>query len=204
MARDQVPLPPASEESTFSGSFFRTLANPSNSSGNNDRHGGRLLGGRPSSAAITNLTFAMKSSIVRLLVPLAFAASVFAAQPDAGAKPARSPDPKAGRHADGEPGAIIGAGLGAIAGDQAAPPSASTASGGISCSVANGQGKVAYKGQEVWKGKVEHGLSGTASTINGTELAAAFDGDKVVWENVSGAAKQLKPKAKAEGAPKKP
>lgn len=66
----------------------------------------------------------------------------------------------------------------------------------------NGKGTVTYKGQEVWKGEVKSDqLTAIAKASNGkeskysegTELAAVWDGDKLVWENIHGAANDLQP-----------
>jgi hypothetical protein len=62
----------------------------------------------------------------------------------------------------------------------------------------NGQTTVTYKGEEVFSGQTTGAVSGRSSSVNGTEYAAAFDGDKVLWENVSGAAEQLKAGAKID------
>lgn len=55
----------------------------------------------------------------------------------------------------------------------------------------NGQTTVTYKGQQVFNGKTQDKVSAQARNDNGVEHAAAFDGEKVLWENVPGAAKQL-------------
>jgi hypothetical protein len=56
----------------------------------------------------------------------------------------------------------------------------------------NGQTKVVYKGQEVFSGPTSGQVSAQAVNDNGQEYAAAFDGDKVIWENTPGAASHLK------------
>ena len=63
---------------------------------------------------------------------------------------------------------------------------------GIKVTSENGQTKVYYKGKEVFDGKTSGKVSAKASSENGAEYAAAFDGDKVIWENASGAAGHLK------------
>ena len=50
----------------------------------------------------------------------------------------------------------------------------------------------AYKGKEVFAGRTKGMVTAKASSENGTEYAAAFDGKKVLWENVPGAAKHVK------------
>ena len=77
----------------------------------------------------------------------------------------------------------------------------------------NGKGTITYKGKEVWKGRVKNdeltaiGKVGNISE-NGeqknsedyeqenTELAAVWDGDKLIWENRSGAGAALEPERK--------
>jgi hypothetical protein len=61
----------------------------------------------------------------------------------------------------------------------------------------NGQAKVVYQGRQVWAGPVHGTASARSHSVNGKEYAAAFDGEKVLWENVPGAAKQV-------GAPGEP
>lgn len=66
----------------------------------------------------------------------------------------------------------------------------------------NGKGTVTFNGEEVWKGRVKsNDLTAIAKVSNGneskyaegTELAAVWDGDKLIWENVRGAADELQP-----------
>ncbi len=66
------------------------------------------------------------------------------------------------------------------------------ASAGISVSNRNGDVTVTWKGKVVFTGKATGRVSGKASNENGTEFAAAFDDDKVIWENVPGAGEKLK------------
>ncbi|MFM1769118.1 MAG: hypothetical protein RJA22_1647 [Verrucomicrobiota bacterium] len=56
---------------------------------------------------------------------------------------------------------------------------------------ANGKAKVLYQGSQVWSGPVQGTASARSRSVNGKDYAAAFDGDKVLWENVPGAAKQV-------------
>ncbi len=84
------------------------------------------------------------------------------------------------------------------AGEAAAPGAAGAslaggaAGAGVSVRCVNGQTTVTYKGAEVFSGQTSGAVSARSSNVNGAEYAAAFDGDKVLWENVSGAAAQLK------------
>ena len=68
----------------------------------------------------------------------------------------------------------------------------------------SGLGTIDYNGKRVWKGRVKSDhLTAIASVANGggeepkyaagTELAAVWDGDKLLWENVKGAAIELEP-----------
>ena len=66
----------------------------------------------------------------------------------------------------------------------------------INGSTTNDKGVVNYKGEEVWTGEVEVGLRVKAEASRDQkkydgEYAAAWDGEKVVWENVKGAAAEL-------------
>ena len=70
--------------------------------------------------------------------------------------------------------------------------SARTAAAGISVSTRNGQTTIVYKGKEVWTGKTSGKVTGKAKAVNDKEYAAAYDGNKVIWENVPGAAAHLK------------
>ena len=79
------------------------------------------------------------------------------------------------------------------AGGGSSGSSSSVSSGtGISVKTANGQTTVTYKGEEVFKGQTSGMVSARSSNVNGTEYAAAFDGDKVLWESTSGAAEHVK------------
>jgi len=62
----------------------------------------------------------------------------------------------------------------------------------ISVSTVNGQTTVTLNGKKVWSGVTTGQVTGKASSINGKEYAAAFDGTKVLWESEKGAAGKLK------------
>jgi len=85
----------------------------------------------------------------------------------------------------------------AAPGQSANTPDASEESTGVSItgSVNNGDGVVTYDGEEVWKGEVTNGLRTMAEVIDEDggekEYAAAWDGDELLWENVSGAGEKL-------------
>ena len=79
-------------------------------------------------------------------------------------------------------------------------PGNTYSSSGISVSTVNGQTTVTYKGQEVFRGATSGKVSAKSSSENGTEYAAAFDGDKVLWENTEGAAGHVKSAGGGPGA----
>ena len=56
----------------------------------------------------------------------------------------------------------------------------------------NGITTIVYNGKNVFKGETKGKVSGKSVNDNGTELAAAFDDDMVIWENVTGAAERIK------------
>jgi hypothetical protein len=87
-------------------------------------------------------------------------------------------------------GALIPVASTANAGPQGKVEKRATA--GISVSNRNGDVTVTWKGKVVFTGKATGKVSGKASNENGVELAAAFDDDKVLWENVPGAGAKLK------------
>ncbi|MBI2191042.1 MAG: tetratricopeptide repeat protein [Planctomycetes bacterium] len=64
--------------------------------------------------------------------------------------------------------------------------------GGIEGDLENGLAKVTYKGHEVWKGPATQQFFTTQALIHGRLMAAAFDGEKVLWENLPGAGQKLK------------
>jgi hypothetical protein len=68
----------------------------------------------------------------------------------------------------------------------------SSAEAGISVSTANGQTTVTWKGRQVFVGQTKGQVSGKSKSLNGKEFAAAFDGDKVLWESAPGAAQMVK------------
>ena len=72
----------------------------------------------------------------------------------------------------------------------------SNASANISVQQNNDEATVKYNGKEVWKGKVEKLVIAVAKSVDGNDLAAAFEGKKLLWENVAGAGKQLEDERK--------
>jgi hypothetical protein len=71
--------------------------------------------------------------------------------------------------------------------------SKSSISSGMSTKTENGQTTITYNGQQVFTGPTTGQVSTRTMNENGQEYAAAFDGKKVLWENMSGAAEHLKP-----------
>jgi hypothetical protein len=69
---------------------------------------------------------------------------------------------------------------------------ARTAAAGISVSTSNGKTTIVYQGKEVWTGKTTGKVTGKSKAVGDTTYAAAFDGDKVIWENVKGAGAKVK------------
>lgn len=67
-----------------------------------------------------------------------------------------------------------------------------SSSAGISAKTVNGKTTITYKGEEVFSGPTSGRVSTKSMNINGDESAAAFDGDKVLWESKSGAADALR------------
>lgn len=70
--------------------------------------------------------------------------------------------------------------------------SARTAAAGISVSTVNGKTTVVYQGREVWTGKTVNKVAGRSKSVDGKTYAAAFDGDKVIWESAPGAGQKVK------------
>lgn len=70
--------------------------------------------------------------------------------------------------------------------------SARTAAAGISVSTQNGVSTITYQGKAVWTGKTTGQVLGRSKTVNNVSYAAAFDGNKVIWENVPGAGAKVK------------
>jgi hypothetical protein len=65
-------------------------------------------------------------------------------------------------------------------------------SSGVSVNSVNGQTVVTWNGKQVFSGPAKGYVSARSINMNGTPYAAAFDGDTVIWENVPGAAEQLR------------
>ena len=76
----------------------------------------------------------------------------------------------------------------------------------LSTSVINGKGTISYNGKKVWEGPVKKDLKAVTKAEsddkNGqqknTEMAAVWDGKKLVWENTVGAGAALEPERKKQ------
>jgi hypothetical protein len=62
----------------------------------------------------------------------------------------------------------------------------------ISVKTVNHQAVVVYEGREIPVGSVQGVVSAKAKTLHGVNYAAAFDGERVLWENVPGAAEKVR------------
>ena len=62
----------------------------------------------------------------------------------------------------------------------------------ISTKPVNGSTVITYQGKEISVGPTQGQISTKAKSINSKDYAAAFDGERVIWENVPGAAQQVK------------
>jgi len=69
---------------------------------------------------------------------------------------------------------------------------AKTAGALVNVSTAGGKTIVTYQGEEVWSGKPTGRVTAKSKVVNGTTYVAAFDGDKVIWENTAGAGQRVK------------
>lgn len=63
----------------------------------------------------------------------------------------------------------------------------SAMAGPIGTSTVNGDAVVTWNGGVVWQGRTQNALRAAAITTNGREVAAAFDGEKTLWESEPGA-----------------
>jgi hypothetical protein len=70
---------------------------------------------------------------------------------------------------------------------------------GISVSTVNGQSVVSLNGKEIYRGPATGAVSTRSFNLNGVEYSAVYDGDKLLWENVPGAAKQMQPQPGGAG-----
>lgn len=78
--------------------------------------------------------------------------------------------------------------------------------GEITTSSVNGDAVVTWNGAVVWQGRTKNPLRAAAITADGKDFAAAFDGEKTVWENEPGsgaAVRNKSPELKALPVPPK-
>ena len=82
----------------------------------------------------------------------------------------------------------------------------SNASGGsgIEVKTVNGETTIRYNGETVWSGKTEGPVRAQAANINGEAYAAAYEGDKLLWENREGAGEKVKGGSGGGGPPNLP
>jgi len=62
---------------------------------------------------------------------------------------------------------------------------------GIEIKSTQGETSIRFEGKLVWEGTTSGHVAAKSSSINGDVHAAAFDGDKVIWENRKGAAAKV-------------
>ena len=63
---------------------------------------------------------------------------------------------------------------------------------GIKVETNNGEAVIHYEGKDVWRGKAKGQVRSAAHTIDGEKRAAAWDEERLLWENVKGAGKELR------------
>jgi hypothetical protein len=82
---------------------------------------------------------------------------------------------------------------GKISGAQTGPATINlNAKAGISIKMVNGSTVVVYNGQEMSVGPTRGKITAKSKSLEDKDYAAMFDDDRVVWENVPGAAMHLK------------
>jgi hypothetical protein len=74
----------------------------------------------------------------------------------------------------------------------AVPPKGPVAGRGISTRIVNGETIINWQNKEVWRGTTGGFLVCKSKALNGVEIAAAFEGEKVIWESEVGAAARVK------------
>lgn len=72
------------------------------------------------------------------------------------------------------------------------PGKAKTAGAGLVVSYEGGKSTVTYQGKKVFEGATKAKAVGVVKNVNGVQYAAAFDGSRVVWENVKGASAKVR------------
>jgi hypothetical protein len=74
----------------------------------------------------------------------------------------------------------------------AVAPKGPVAGRGISTQIVNGETVINWQKKEVWRGTTSGFLVCKSKALNGVEIAAAFDGDKTIWESEPGAGARVK------------
>jgi hypothetical protein len=69
-----------------------------------------------------------------------------------------------------------------------------TANGNLSVRTENGQTVVTFNGRQIYSGPALKGqATSRSSNVNGVAYEAVYDGDRLLWENVPGAAQHVPP-----------
>ncbi len=82
----------------------------------------------------------------------------------------------------------------------------SALAGELATSSVNGEAVVTWNGAIVWQGRTTNPLRAATISANGKDLAAAFDGAKIVWESEPGSGpivREKSPELKASPVPPK-
>lgn len=74
----------------------------------------------------------------------------------------------------------------------AAPPKGPVAGKGVVIRLVDGETVVDWQKMQVWRGTTGGLVTSKSLSMNGTEIAAAFDNGKMIWESEPGAAVRLK------------
>jgi hypothetical protein len=72
------------------------------------------------------------------------------------------------------------------------PGKAKTAGAGLVVSYDGGKSTIMYGGTKVFEGPTKAKAVGVVKNVNGVQYAAAFDGSRVIWENVKGASTKVR------------
>ena len=78
--------------------------------------------------------------------------------------------------------------------------SSQASSSSISTRTENGQTTITCNGKEVWHGPTSNAVKSQSVSRNGNTFAAAFDGDKVIWESEEGAGAKVQDAVKDQVA----
>jgi len=72
------------------------------------------------------------------------------------------------------------------------PGKAKTTGAGLVVSFDAGKSTVTYQGRKVFEGPTKQKAVGMVKNVNGVQYAAAFDGTRMIWENVKGASAKVR------------